>query len=77
MTGEVGANKINQLRLERLSAETQKPIVVLRAYHDKPKTQDGRKMKPEEMNADDFRGMEGESSCSAKSRRRHPSRPRK
>ena len=60
VTGEVGANKINQLRLERLSAETQKPIVLLRAYHDKPQTEGGSKMKPEEMNADDFRGMEGE-----------------
>ena len=51
VTGEVGANKINQLKLERLSAETQKPIVVLRAYHDKPDTPEGRKMKPEGMHA--------------------------
>ena len=29
--------------LEKLSAETQKPIAVLRAYHDKPKTSDGKK----------------------------------
>ncbi|HIE69732.1 MAG TPA: hypothetical protein EYP98_05930, partial [Planctomycetes bacterium] len=51
VTGEVGADKINQLRLERLSAETGKPIAVMRAYHDKPKTAAGRKMKPEEMDA--------------------------
>ena len=60
VTGEAGANKINQLRLERLSAETGKPIVVLRAYHDKPKTPAGRAIKPEEMKADDFRGIEDE-----------------
>ena len=51
VTGEVGANRINQLRLERLSAETQKPIVVMRAYHDKPKTKEGKRIKPEEMKA--------------------------
>ena len=60
VTGEVGANKINQLRLERLSAESQKPIAVLRAYHDKPKAKEGRDVKPEEMSAEDFRGMEQE-----------------
>jgi len=60
VTGEVGANKINQLRLERLSAQTQKPIAVLRALHDKPNTASGKKMKPETMDADDFRGMESE-----------------
>ena len=36
VTGEEGAIKINQLRLEVMSAETQKPIFVVRAYHDKP-----------------------------------------
>ena len=39
VTGEVGANKINKLRLERLSAETRKPIAVLRALHDRPHTE--------------------------------------
>ena len=60
VTGEVGADQINRLRLERLSAETGKPIAVARAYHDKPNTKDGKKMKPQEMHADDFRGLENE-----------------
>ena len=60
VTKEVGANTINALKLERLSAETQKPIAVLRAYHDKPKTPEGMKMKPAQMDADDFRGVEQE-----------------
>ena len=60
VTGEVGANQINKLRLERLSAETNKPIALLRALHDKPNTAEGMKMKPEAMDADDFRGMENE-----------------
>jgi hypothetical protein len=60
VTGEVGANKINQLRLEQLSASKQKPIVVLRAYHDRPNTTEGRQMKPEAMDAEDFRGVENE-----------------
>ena len=56
--GGVGANRVNMDRLERLSAETQKPIAALCAYHDKPNTNDGKAMKPETMDADDFRGME-------------------
>ena len=60
VTGEVGANKINKLRLERLSAETRKPIAVLRALHDRPHTAAGKKMSPETMDADDFRGVENE-----------------
>ena len=60
VTGEVGANKINQLRLERLSAEKRKPIVPMRAYHDKPKKGDGSNAKPEFMDSDDFRGLENE-----------------
>ena len=60
VTGEVGANKINKLRLERLSAETRKPIAVLRALHDRPHTAAGKKMRPETMDADDFRGVENE-----------------
>ena len=39
VTGEVGANKMNQMELERLSARTQKPIVVLSAFYDKPALQ--------------------------------------
>ena len=57
VTGEVGANKINQLRLERLSAQTRKPIVTMRAYHDKPKTLEGSRMRPEELKADAFRSI--------------------
>ena len=60
VTGAVGAIKVNQLRLEQLSAETGKPIVPMRAYHDKPKTAEGQKMKPQEMDSDDFRGIENE-----------------
>ena len=60
VTGEVGANKMNQLKLESLSAETQRPILVLRAYHDKPRTPEGQRMKPDELDADDFRGVENE-----------------
>ena len=60
MTGEVGANTVNKMRLERLSAETQKPILVVRAYHDKPNTREGGKMKPQDMDSEDFRGMENE-----------------
>jgi PIF1 helicase. len=60
VTGEVGANRINQLRLERLSAESQKPIAVMRAYYDRPDTEEGKRINPEKMDADDFRGMEHE-----------------
>ena len=60
VTGEVGANRVNQQKLEALSARTQKPIVLLRALHDRPDTPEGRVMKPELMDAEDFRGIEGE-----------------
>ena len=60
VTGEVGAIRINQMKLEQLSDRTGKPIVPLCAYHDKPGTEEGAKMKPELMDADDFRGMEAE-----------------
>ena len=33
VTGEVGAKRVNNLRLERLAAETGKPILSLRAAH--------------------------------------------
>ncbi len=58
VTGETGAIKVNERKLEELSARTGKPIVPLTAYHDRPNTVSGRKMRPEEMDADDFRGME-------------------
>ena len=57
VNGAVGANKINVLKLERLSAQKRKPILPLRAYHGKPK---GSSDKPEKMDADDFRGMSNE-----------------
>ena len=75
VTGEVGAIRINQLRLERLSAKTQKPIAVLEAFHDvaeeSPEAGQGRGgrrpkrpvlsvKKPEALDAEDFRGVENE-----------------
>ena len=60
VTGEVGAIRINQLKLEQLSARTGKPIAALCAYHDKPNTREGKAMSPEKMHPDDFRGMESE-----------------
>ena len=56
VTGRPGANRVNQLELEKLSARTGKPIVKIGAYHDKPKNDP--KMKPETLEADDFRGLE-------------------
>ena len=55
--GGVGADTINQLKLYRLSAEKKKPIAPLKAYHDKPK---GYKDMPDQMDADDFRGIQNE-----------------
>ena len=39
VTGEAGANRVNLLRLEELSATSRKPICVLKAFHDKPTKQ--------------------------------------
>ena len=58
VTGEVGAIRINALKLEQLSADTQKPIAILRAYHDEPDTKECKDMRPAQMDADDFRGMQ-------------------
>ena len=73
LTGERGANMVNQMRLETLSADAGKPIFALRAYPDEPdleKEGEGRakkakkakplSMRPQEMDADDFRGIENE-----------------
>ena len=60
VTGEVGADRLNRDRLMQLSADTQKPIALLTALYDKPNTAEGRKMQPELMDADDFRGIENE-----------------
>ena len=60
LSGEKGAIRINQLKLNELSSRTGKPIVPLCAYHDKPKTKEAEKLRPDQMDADDFRGLEGE-----------------
>ena len=60
VSGAVGANRINRLKLEKVAVDTKKPILALGAYHAKPDTVEGRKMKPSEFDADDFRGMENE-----------------
>ena len=72
ITGEVGANTVNRLKLNQCSAASQKPIAVLSAFHDKksPVTgaDDGRpkkmseneRMAVERMSAEDFRGVENE-----------------
>ena len=72
VTGEVGANTINRLKLEKLSADTQKPIAVLPAFHDKGEEEapPSRKkprvavqhqdVQPELMASEDFRGIENE-----------------
>ena len=73
-SGEAGANRINQLKLEALSADTQKPIFVIRAHHDVPKaksepgaraskksvSEEEMRRRARDMDADDFRGMENE-----------------
>ena len=56
VTGEVGANRINQLKLEKMSAGTRRPIARLHAFHDRPEGMEH----PEAVDADDFRGMENE-----------------
>jgi hypothetical protein len=56
VSGQIGANRVNQMKLEALSARSGKPIVSLGAYHDKPKNDP--KCKPESMDAADFRGLE-------------------
>ena len=60
VTGEVGANRVNRQKLEALSARTQKPIVLLTAIHGRPDTPEGAALKPEQMDAEDFRGIEQE-----------------
>ena len=49
VAGAIGANKINVMKLERMSAERKKPILPLRAYHDKPKSGDGAQTKADQM----------------------------
>ena len=38
-TGQVGADRLNELKLQELSASTNKPVVALGALHGKPKNQ--------------------------------------
>ena len=57
VTGEAGANKINMLKLFKMSADKQRPIAVLPAFHD---YQEGHSGDPESIAADDFRGLENE-----------------
>ena len=60
VSGAIGANKINVMKLERLSASRKVPILPLRAYHDKPKKGDGSELKADQLDADDFRGIVNE-----------------
>ena len=71
VTGEVGAKTVNRMRLERLSAETQKPIAVLEAFYSKPQEEQpggrarGKRApradaRPELLDAEDFKGIENE-----------------
>ena len=55
-SGEAGADRLNQLRLEELSARTGKPIVALGAHHGRPEDQPD--LKPELLDADDFQGLQ-------------------
>ena len=54
-TGQVGADRLNELRLQELSARTNKPIVALAAHHRKPENQ--ADLKPDMLGADNFRVM--------------------
>ena len=58
VTGEVGANRVNRQKLEALSARTQKPIVLLTAIHGRSDTPEGRALRPEQMDAEEFRGID-------------------
>ena len=60
VSGAIGANKINVMKLERLSASRKVPILPLRAYHDKPREGDGSEVKADQLDADDFRGIVNE-----------------
>ena len=54
-TGQVGADRLNELKLQELSASTNKPVVVLGALHGQP--QDQPDLKADMLDADNFRGM--------------------
>jgi len=59
--GDIGAIRLNKLRLEQEAARTGKPIASLGALHDKPKVKEGEApCRPETMHAEDFKGLEAE-----------------
>ena len=60
LTGEVGAIRVNNMKLEEVSAKTGRPIARICAFHNVPDTAEGTKMAPEKMDSEDFRGMENE-----------------
>ena len=53
--GQVGADRLNELRLQQLSARTNKPIIALGAHHAQPANQSDLKLQM--LDADNFRGM--------------------
>ena len=55
-TGQVGADRLNELRLQDLSARTGEPIVALGAHHGRPEDQPD--LEAELLDADNFRGMQ-------------------
>ena len=58
ITGETGADHMNQVKLKQLADRTRVFIYTLCARHGVPKEKDGLEVK--KMKADDFRGMEAE-----------------
>eukprot|EP00959_Pyramimonas_sp_CCMP1952_P427857 8960367-Pyramimonas_sp.AAC.1 len=56
-SGACGADRVNLERLYQVAGESDKPIAALRAYHDR---KERSKSRPDQMAADDFRGIENE-----------------
>ena len=54
--GEDGAQQYNAEELRKLSRRTGKPIAKIGAYHDKPSSK--KKLKVEELDAEDFKGLQ-------------------
>jgi len=55
VSGQVGADRLNELRLQELSARTNKPVIALGAYHGQPENQP--ELRANLLDAEDFRGM--------------------
>ena len=55
MRGEDGADRNNKDRLEQLSRESRRPILAIKALHQRPKG-----TKPERMDDEQFRGLQAE-----------------